>query len=1690
MKDIINEQITRMKNIRKKNSRVAMIITMFALMVAMGVSWKMKIIGISMTEDASTETFVTKEVTRVGYLSTVSRLPQAGDSIYLDTKDIRWFTNGKNNDSHSFARMYYNIDSSEKTSYDDINGIIGYDSDGTPYIDCEVKNANGLWQFELPSDFDNTKMVCFTRRDSAGGTYTPSNVLSLVVGSNKANFGTDKYQGQFISEWISDYEKTTLYIDTASFGNITSATVTTENGESYSITDLTPKKNALVFNILDSYQIKKSTNLTLNYGSGSVTFNLSNLTSNYIKLDNGNLVSNATDYSFGRKIYFDATYSQLKYEENDYLLDKSYYKDILKTTPIEHHLNTIPFYGSNNNSRQTMLCKAYDSNNQSVVFEMTPVSGYDSYDGQLIYVTNSDVDPKYTEFEFYSEGTENWNNSANTKKSGPDNDDTKNCFIADTSDISIYMDTEKRDGYWGTFDESTNTPQKKDAEKDKNQTIVDLGEGTKYQKYQNSDVLWVQSSMYDYYTDYELNGNNRDKYSYNESTNSYEVIKDVNGEEKEESGIERRYMPFRQFNQALSNKYQASSITYPIYTGHFQPHAEKLIGDDGHLFGYPYFERNNSNEDDNFHPSLATVLNLYGQNDMYNFLSINNSILDRNGVNKDEKPYGYYDYATVGLVNDSFNDKGYPTLKGSTLIDPHFDEDFLNGNNSKNAVLGKVYENVAFPFTKRNYVFKNEPVEYWWFDSASTSLELKKDTSVDNGYYLDGSLGKKTDSLNLESTGNPLPENAESNVNNIRNKYGFFPLNRGVEKSHSSLYNYGFGNKITINFKLNKDGTVEGTDGKFYPSRFRFSGDDDVWIFIDGKLVLDCGGDHGYVAGLIDFSQNNSYVTKVKDAASTTQNYDTASKYNNPEDLVYEPSGENANRPITDKYYYSSSNVISGEQPKSYDTTKTHEMVIYYMERGQWESNLSLAFSMNVSDKVEVGKNVDATNVNDLFKDYFNDDLAFDFNVKNLATHFGKYNEELLGGDTSDISYAKSFAGTIGFGNNIQTGNGALQTDGKISDYRGYYDVIKWTATDSASDDTTRNNRLITFTSDSESSIDITNRNILSFDAATENGDEDSIYIVVEDESGNRATGHLTSDVCTGSIATTNTWYSLSVNLTKLDNYNQLDKTHIKYIGVENDIQTYTFFDNFVFKTAALLGAGSQKAIRDYGSAESGTLMNASGAVYNEEDIVKTSSSTVKTGSVGENGNLTLTSGKKAVFTDQFRKGSYLQVNEVLNEAQAALFDTKVKVQNNGVNITDGYTYSSPSKTVIKSTGGSFTQSKISDGSNTLIGIDDGRIEKILEKVGTETGANESKYSIEGIEAKPADANTIVVRSYELPDGESSNVTISMNYTNVVRTGGLKIEKAELDYAPLKIGGKYTFTIKFSNIGGVGLKTKDDKTEETVVVVATKTSDGFKYTVDGKSVEGIPLITGIPVGTKYTVTETTSDGTGIVGNNKTVTNSNGEEVSSERVELSENSFSGEITYDETLSTGNTDKYTVVNSKKPTTSLDIQKLWKSDEDKSRPDSVYVKLQVSKDDGTTWTDVEDGIYVLNKVENYKKTIDNLDVFDDYNSPDRKHLMYRIVECIKNGDTYYEVDNTTYKINNYKYEPGKVITADENAEDGNSGTATAINNYVKQYNLPKTGSFGADKLIYGGLAIIMLDCMYYIFLSRRKKEERRRG
>ena len=71
---------------------------------------------------------------------------------------------------------------------------------------------------------------------------------------------------------------------------------------------------------------------------------------------------------------------------------------------------------------------------------------------------------------------------------------------------------------------------------------------------QEAGTKYITSTLYDYYTDYELNGFNRDTYPGSTTTS------------------QRGYVTFEQFNRALSSAYEANgNVKYPLYTGHFQP---------------------------------------------------------------------------------------------------------------------------------------------------------------------------------------------------------------------------------------------------------------------------------------------------------------------------------------------------------------------------------------------------------------------------------------------------------------------------------------------------------------------------------------------------------------------------------------------------------------------------------------------------------------------------------------------------------------------------------------------------------------------------------------------------------------------------------------------------------------------------------------------------------------------------------------------------------------------------------------------------------------------------------------------------------------------------------------------------------------------------------------------------------------
>ena len=518
------------------------------------------------------------------------------------------------------------------------------------------------------------------------------------------------------------------------------------------------------------------------------------------------------------------------------------------------------------------------------------------------------------------------------------------CFFADDGDPSAYTDG-SRDGYWG---EKASV---RDAESGKNTTVVDIA-SDKFE--QEPGTKYITSTLYDYYTDYELNGLNRDTYSW-VTTSS-----------------QRGYVTFEQFNRALSSAYIANgNVKYPLYTGHFQKSG----------WGDPF-------------ATVATGMGLYGWgaegSSNYNiFMAVNNSALDDNGKESSD-----YSRTFQGLVESKTSDDtadGLPLLRTKNsetkaLADPHFNKDFLQGKNAFNTVLGKVYEDVSFPL-KKNCVFAQDPnnpsandpeskAEYWYYDSSKSSLYLKQN-QTDGKYYLESPKG---------GDGNPTTDSKSQNIsspNSANGTYGFFPFNQTVNTVGASQYNYGFGAKLQFDFTLTEDGNVvvgkdtSGNDIKV-PIKFFFSGDDDVWVYIDGELMLDVGGAHGKASGLLEFSKNNTVTPYVSSNKNTDQN-DT---------MVYK-GYELGETPKTVKYNGQPITFNKKGPTKTLKDQSTHTLTMYYMERGMWESNMALAFNFPDHNELQVEKQVDVSDVNPLFQASFRNQKIFTFNIQNLATHYG-----------------------------------------------------------------------------------------------------------------------------------------------------------------------------------------------------------------------------------------------------------------------------------------------------------------------------------------------------------------------------------------------------------------------------------------------------------------------------------------------------------------------------------------------------------------------------------------------------------------------------------------------------------------------------------------------------------------------------
>lgn len=1111
------------------------------------------------------------------------------------------------------------------------------------------------------------------------------------------------------------------------------------------------------------------------------------------------------------------------------------------------------------------------------------------------------------------------------------------CFFADDGDPSAYTGGEgvNRDGYWG---EKASV---RDAESGKNTTVVDIASG---EFKQEPGTKYITSTLYDYYTDYELNGLNRDTYP------------DGN------TSSQRGYVTFEQFNRALSSAYTANNnVKYPLYTGHFQP----SIGGWANPFA-----------------TVAAGMKLYGWDgntnspDYKTFMAVNNSALDDSGNGNDD-----YNRTFQGLVESKTSDgtaDGLPLLrtKNSTTnasVDPHFDKDFLQGKNAFNTVLGKVYEDVSFPL-KQKAVFAQDPnrpddndpegkAKYWYYDSSKSSLYLKQN-QTDGKYYLESPKG---------GDGNPTTDSKSQNIsspNNTNGTHGFFPFNETVSTVGASQYNYGFGAKLQFDFTLTEDGKVvvgKDTSGRNIevPIKFFFSGDDDVWVYIDGKLVLDVGGAHGKASGLLEFGADST-VTPYVSSNKNTDSSDT---------MVYQTDTTKTvcfnQTPVT--FTKTTGKAIQLDKNRT-----THTLTMFYMERGMWESNMAVAFNFPDNNKLQVEKQVDLSKVNTAFKSLFQNQKLFTFTLQNLATHYGP--KAITNSTPDPVAVGSAFSAS-----SSDTDSTTMEKDDNPPDTSGTYtgQTVKWYAQGYDKGSAHRNLRYGTMTLTNP--LNIESRDYLSFDVYAVGNPGDGVlstnylYLTLVDNNGKKMGCDANSQksylntMLSGSVVMQNDkWVTVKLQLNKMPKDTDFDLTKLSKILIGDDYERTVYFRNFVFtaKPVANKTVGfsvEQADIPDYDSAESNTLKPASGAIF--------TSSVAGSGTqaVDTDGTFDLQDGETVTFTDQFRCGSYISLQEAEN---TALYDTRWEVYENGTLVNAAGTSPSVSGTTTTPLQGGGTKPE------------DGRTET------ADTPSTGSNYN----GSKP-DANTLVFRSYAAPEEEFPELKVK--FINTVKVGTLVIKKEQPNDETTALTGSYTFTVTFSNVGGIGLSGADSVPQMTNTI----------------PVGGSWEITGIPIGTRFRVVETPAADSSL----KSVIC----DATDAKYDV-DNGVRGTVTSDTTPVTA-----TFTNTAHQLMDIEVEKQWKDAKDKPLTDKlpdIWVKLERRHVNDTSgkWVDATSAVklqynYMTGKWTHKFERLDKTDV----NVTGNPEYVYRVAECASDSGDYKAEGTVT--IGTYTYTASQTALAD---------------------------------------------------------------
>lgn len=281
---------------------------------------------------------------------------------------------------------------------------------------------------------------------------------------------------------------------------------------------------------------------------------------------------------------------------------------------------------------------------------------------------------------------------------------------------------------------------------------------------------------------------------------------------------------------------------------------------------------------------------------------------------------------TLSSTSKNENGCGYLLTADGSGNMPLFDYDKLKSNSN---VASSVYEGLNFPFNESTF----NGITTYSYDS-----------------FTDKNRVIETDDFKVDKYSNATVGNDKG--------VGFFPFDKSTATKNANKY--GYGTEFDIDFYMSETGKLTAADGTQKDITFNFSGDDDVWVYVDGVLVLDLGGAHKVSSGSINFSDMQVIYKAAVDSSDNINNRTADPKTND--------------KYATDEKYVTTVDLAkifkaNGAEFNNKNSSKKHTLQMFYMERGSFDSNCSISFNLPQNTGLLVRNDVNFDSVNPGLKD-------------------------------------------------------------------------------------------------------------------------------------------------------------------------------------------------------------------------------------------------------------------------------------------------------------------------------------------------------------------------------------------------------------------------------------------------------------------------------------------------------------------------------------------------------------------------------------------------------------------------------------------------------------------------------------------------------------------------------------------------